>query len=124
VFDVEVLSALRASFLTTPGEWCGVIVRRDGACRFVALHGGTPDPAGFAVSGPALRRLERNVAEEGGRIVAWVHPHQHPSPPSPVDLASCDRTGVPWVVVSPVAGRLLLQVCFPPGEASGAPLSH
>ncbi|WP_434657765.1 C40 family peptidase [Chromobacterium violaceum] len=79
-------------------EACGLVLDsgRVYACRNVAAepaHFFQIDPAGWA------------AAEQLGRIVGIWHSHPHgTAEPSLVDRAMCERTGLPWYIVSHPGG--------------------
>lgn len=93
--------------LDAPREACGLLVRVDGTllayvpCR--NLHAGpagcdtfTLDPMGYV------------QAEDLGEIVAVVHSHPNASAnPSMADRAQCEKSGLPWVIVSWPSGAMV-----------------
>lgn len=88
-------------------ESCGLIVRVPGSgdayrpCRNLASHEAGQerfilDPAAWA------------AAEDEGEIVAVVHSHPDaPAHPSDADRVMCERTGLPWLIVSMPSGVIL-----------------
>lgn len=80
-----------------PRESCGLVVQngrieRYFPCRNLAAH----PTAQFHLS-----PHEYAAAEEWGTVIAIVHSHPDATTqPSPLDLAQCDATALPWYIVS------------------------
>ncbi len=96
-------AALAHAQAELPREACGLVVVVAGQqiywpCRNIfeapegddSSNGFTIDPADFC------------GAEDSGEVVAWFHSHPTTPPePSDLDRASCELSGVPWLIVNP-----------------------
>lgn len=88
-----------------PRECCGLIVRQGGVeqyvpCRNLAAfkHHFVLDPVDYA------------RAEDDGEVVAIVHSHVAGGvEPSQADRLCCDRSGLPWLIVSALGHALWLD---------------
>lgn len=96
-----------------PKECCGVIVRTPlgehyHPCRNIEAGDDAKDRF-------ALDPHDWMAAEESGEIVAVVHSHPDASAhPTDADRVMCNRTGLPWLILS-YPGGVMLQ-CQPNGQ--------
>ena len=93
----KTMAAIQAHALAEyPRECCGLIVavgRREEYRPCANLEASTGQ---FRMSAEAW-----SEAEDAGRVLAVVHSHPDaPAQPSEADLAACEATGLPWVIVS------------------------
>jgi len=85
-------------------EACGVIVRVDGVDEYKPCRN-------IAQSNQAFKIDPRDwaEAEDSGEVVAVVHSHPDASAhPSDADRLMCNRTGLPWLIIS-MPGGVILQ---------------
>ena len=78
-----------------PQESCGLIVVVKGKERYI--------PCRNIASGSnfAIHPEDYAAAEDVGAIIKIVHSHPNASPkPSQADIASCEKTGLPWLIIS------------------------
>ena len=95
-----VSDALDHAAAEAPRECCGVVVKVDGRpiyvpCRNISEAGDQfiIDPQDYA------------NAEDRGDVVGIVHSHYGvPPTPSQADLASCEKSGIPWLIVNQPVG--------------------
>lgn len=90
-------AALAAAIEAAPRESCGLVVVVHGKERYWPCRNIAADDADFTICpGDYL------AAVQAGSIVGVIHSHPKSFPqPTPADLASCEKWGVPWHVVSP-----------------------
>lgn len=90
-------AAFEWSLAHMPREACGVVVVGErGRESFIAIPNDYPDATGFLMN-------PRSYAEaaDKGDIVAIVHSHPYGrAEASQVDKVSCERTGLPWHIVT------------------------
>lgn len=85
-------------------ESCGVIVRSGGVDRYVPCQNTAEGSDSFRIA-PG----DWAMAEDAGEIVAVVHSHPDASAhPSDADRVMCNKTGLPWLIVS-MPGGVILQ---------------
>lgn len=91
-------AAIRHAIEEYPREACGVIVgRKYYPCRNIATT-----PSEHFIMSPA----DYKAALEHGEVRALFHSHpDYPATPSEADRASCEESGVPWLIASIVDGR-------------------
>lgn len=79
-----------------PREACGLVVVRSGREFYHACRNISEKPDTFVMD-PA----DYELAMMRGEVTAIVHSHPYASPePSQADMAACERSGVPWHIVS------------------------
>lgn len=99
---------------TYPRECCGVIVVRRGRERYIRCEN-------LAAAPEEHFRLSPNdlaQAEDQGEVTAIVHSHPNvPARPSEADRVGCERSELPWVIVSVMPGPVVVdtQVIEPTG---------
>jgi proteasome lid subunit RPN8/RPN11 len=81
-------------------EICGFAVARANGLHFHRIEnlGGLGE---FWIDEAELKRVERAIAQAGGRIIAFVHSHPHSSQPSSSDRAIQRRVSWPVFLVAP-----------------------
>ncbi len=119
----KVLAAvLRHAEQTYPDECCGLIIRVGRAHQYVECVNTHTSPGDEFRIAPD----EYAAAEDVGEIVAVVHSHPDAtSRPSSRDLAMCEETGLPWVIISWPEGDV--RTITPQGaelEIKGRPFVH
>lgn len=110
--DAAALASLRAAILAHAAEQAP----RE-ACGLLLWHGTPPGDAGAALRWWPCRNVSRQpgefevcpedwaAAEDSGAPAAVVHSHVFAPPePSMADRVMCERTGLPWLVVSHPTG--------------------
>lgn len=79
-----------------PAEACGLIIIERGREVFVPCQNRADGNEHFIIAAE-----DYAAAEDRGEIVGVFHSHPDASPlPSEADLVSCEKTGVPWWIVS------------------------
>ena len=79
-----------------PRECCGLIVIKNGRRKYLPCRNIAEGTEHFAIDPEDYMH-----AEDRGQIVAIVHSHPNMTPePSKADLASCEDTGLPWIILS------------------------
>ena len=79
-----------------PKESCGLIINLSGKPRFKPCKNISEDNRNFVLDPEDYVRCELE-----GDIIAVVHSHCDISPnPSQADLVGCEKTGVPWIILS------------------------
>ena len=100
---MNLTAALRGEILQhakerDPQEMCGLIHVVKGKHRYYRCANIALTPDEHFIMDPA----DYAAAEDLGEIIAVVHSHPTTKPdPSPADQLSCNRTGLPWVIVNP-----------------------
>ncbi|WP_413544680.1 C40 family peptidase [Candidatus Symbiopectobacterium sp. NZEC135] len=80
-----------------PREACGVVVHNQQRQRYVPCRNLAQAPQDHFIISPE----DYAQAEDSGTLVAIVHSHPDATTtPSAVDLAQCDQSQLPWVIVS------------------------
>ena len=80
-----------------PRESCGVIINARGHERYVPCRNLAERPEQHFVIDP----LDYIDAEDRADVIAVVHSHPYaPAQPTQPDLVACERSGVPWIIVS------------------------
>ncbi len=89
----QILEHAKAEF---PKECCGLLIVVKGKHRYFACRNISEDPNTFI-----LNPEDYSSAEELGEVVAVVHSHcNERATPSQADLAACEASNLPWVIVS------------------------
>lgn len=97
-----------------PRECCGVMVVIKGKERYIPCRNISENSQEFIID-----PLDYAAAADKGEIVKICHSHVNRSPkPSQADIAGCNKSGLPWVIVSVPSGE---QVEFKPDDY-GVPL--
>ena len=90
-------AALAHAIECAPRESCGLVVIVRGKERYWPCQNIAVDDADFWIN-PA----DYLAASQTGSIVGVIHSHPDSFPqPTPADLASCEKWGLPWHIVSP-----------------------
>ncbi|WP_211440917.1 C40 family peptidase [Collimonas humicola] len=85
-----------------PRESCGLVLVRKGRERYVPCRNIASGNDHFTIH-PA----DYSAAQDAGTITCIVHSHPNVSPqPSEADLVSCEKSGVPWLIVNWPTGAI------------------
>jgi len=97
VLHKKTLAAIKAHAIAEyPRECCGLIVAAGRREQYRPMENLDAGLGNFRMSAEAWAQ-----AEDAGRVLAVVHSHPDDTEqPSEADLAACEATGVPWVIVS------------------------
>lgn len=88
-----ILAHARAEY---PRESCGLILNIDGMASYRPCKNIAERQCDFIMD-----PVDYMKAEDEAQIIAIVHSHCDVSPkPSPADLVGCERSGLPWHIVS------------------------
>jgi proteasome lid subunit RPN8/RPN11 len=99
---------LRHAAESAPAECCGVVIVKRGRPCYIPCRNRAGEDS-FEIE-PA----DWAAAEDQGEIVAVCHSHVYAPPtPSMADLAMCERTGLPWLIVNYPTGAH--QIITPSG---------
>ncbi|CDH02123.1 C40 family peptidase [Xenorhabdus bovienii] len=80
-----------------PKECCGLVIQHGRKQQYIRCRNTAPSPTEQFSMHPA----DYAEAEDSGTIVAIVHSHPDATTqPSQLDIAQCDLSQVPWVIVS------------------------
>lgn len=94
-------AAFLAAQQAAPRESCGLVVVVHGKERYWPCRNIAPDPEADFTIDPQ----DYLAAAQAGTIVSVIHSHPNGFPqPSPADLTSCEKWGLPWHIVSPHLG--------------------
>ena len=93
-------AALAHAALEVPRESCGLVISVKNKPKYVACTNIASDLNEFSIS-PG----DYAACEDTGTILGVVHSHYgHPPEPSQADLVSCEKTGLPWLIVNQPLG--------------------
>jgi len=102
-----------------PQEACGLIVVRKGKERYVRCRNLSSAPGEHFVLSPE----DYAAAEDAGEIIAIVHSHPDvPARPSDADRVGCERSELPWVIVSVMPGPVIAETMVIEPTGYEAPL--
>jgi proteasome lid subunit RPN8/RPN11 len=94
--DDVLLAAIEHATAHIPAESCGVVVRG----KYKPITNRSTETDAFAMD-----RAEYFAATKGGGLEAIVHSHVYTAPiASQGDLAMCETTGVPWLILNVPVG--------------------
>ncbi|WP_340619614.1 C40 family peptidase [Xenorhabdus siamensis] len=80
-----------------PNECCGLVIQNGRKQQYIPCRNTAPSPTEQFSIHPA----DYANAEETGTVVAIVHSHPDATTqPSQLDIAQCDLSQIPWVIVS------------------------
>ncbi|MEI6358785.1 MAG: C40 family peptidase [Synechococcus sp. ELA619] len=97
ILSLTKLAAFAAASAAMPRESCGLVVITNGQERYWPCENIAPDESDFAIS-----PVDYLSATQAGKITGIIHSHPNGFPtPTPADLASCEKWGIPWHIVSP-----------------------
>lgn len=109
--------------VSAPRECCGLIVRADGAEKYLPCRNIGGELAHFAIHPD-----DYAAAEDSGEILAVVHSHVHePATPSAADVAACNAGTLPWLIVNHPTGAyawLHPEVTNGPADLVGRAFVH
>jgi proteasome lid subunit RPN8/RPN11 len=97
-----------------PRESCGVVVVRKGRERYIRCRNLAATPDEHFVLSPE----DYAAAEDEGEVTAIVHSHPNvPARPSEADKVGCERSELPWVIISVMPGPVVAdtQIIEPSG---------
>lgn len=109
VFDA-ILEDAKARY---PNECCGVVISTAEGQRYIPCT--NIAPANEATMRFEICPRDYAAAEDDGDVLAIVHSHPNASAnPTDADIAMCERTGLPWVIVGVPSG--VFKFIEPTGE--------
>jgi proteasome lid subunit RPN8/RPN11 len=92
--NLEILKGHAA--LEYPRECCGLLIVSKGKQKYIQCTNLSKTSEHFIISPEDYAK-----AEDTGEVLAIVHSHPNASPnPSQADLVSCEKTGLPWIIIS------------------------
>lgn len=95
--DIIYNEILNHSLENPERECCGVVIVKNGLYRYVPCRNEAGHNNHFIINGEDYAN-----AEDQGEISHIVHSHPYARPdPSETDLVSIEKTGLPWIIVSP-----------------------
>ncbi len=105
VVSHAVIDAIRAHAKAEyPRECCGLVIVERGKPVYVPCTNMADTPAAHFV----LSAADYDAAEQRGEILKIVHSHPDINPqPSEADKVSCERSGVPWLIVNWPTGQIV-----------------
>lgn len=87
----------QAATFRYPNEACGFIIKRGKRAVAIEVPNESPDPKNYFIINPEYF----SDAEDKGEILAVWHTHvDQPEKPSEADLAGCEASGLPWMIMS------------------------
>lgn len=103
-----------------PRECCGLAVVRRGKLRYWPCRN-TAAEAEFAI-----HPEDQAAAEDAGEVVAICHSHVYlPPQPSEADRVMCERTGLPWLIISwPTGTHTIIEPTGYRAPLVGRPFVH
>lgn len=85
-----------------PRESCGLVVIRRGKRRYIPCRNIAEKNEHFVI-----HPEDQAAAEDSGAVVMVAHSHPNLPPiPSEADLIGCEKSGVPWLIVSWPTGAM------------------
>ncbi|UBM12752.1 C40 family peptidase [Cupriavidus metallidurans] len=104
-----------------PRECCGIVLRVDGRDEYVPCTNLASGTEHFV-----LDHREYAAAEDRGEVVTIVHSHPNiPATPSQADRVSCERTGLPWLIMNwPTGEYTMLEPSGYLSPLMGRPFAH
>lgn len=118
--DAVLPSIMAHAGASTAREVCGLLTVPAGKLRFMPCRNVAESDSEFEI------HPEDYITAEAEGIIAVVHSHLHASPePSMADRVGCERSGLPWVIVSTLTGAV--KVMEPEGYRApliGRPFAH
>jgi proteasome lid subunit RPN8/RPN11 len=86
-----------------PAECCGLVVATSAGPKYVPCRNDAA--ADLAQDHFVLHPDDWVAAEDSGTVLAVVHSHPNASAnPTDADLAMCERTGLPWIIIGCPSG--------------------